>query len=533
MARRRLIASVFAPYQWRAQWRDLRQRGAWRGANVATVIAMGLVGLLAQIGLSALALAEIAAGEQATGLALAEAGLTGVLIAWILLPVLVHSIAGGGAGILVRRLTQFPLSTPQIFAVGMVNTLIQPIYWVLILTSLLALAPLALAPRAGLAVAAGLLYVVAVAVLSWALSLAVGAVLSSRRGREIALTITAVLLFGFIALSAGDFANEAGRVTYTLAGHEVLLLTADAQSGLLLDVGRWMPAACVGAAARGENTGWTLLALAVVTAVGIWLSLASLRRLISQPAESLGRTRSRTTAINGLPGLPATIGVPAMKEVRYLLRTLDTMLAFAFAAIAAIWILIRPGEARHVLILCLPFIVFNEIAMPLNVFGLDGKAVDRYRLLPLSGAQVVLGKNLAFMLVVLLEFTLPVLAGAWRVGVVFTAAALCASLAASCLVMAWGNQVSVRSPAPRAFFNFDSKEQAGGVISILGTTLLWLVPLLVGFVARAFGGQVSLLVAEFLLLLAAAGLYAATLPGAGRAFDSRADEMRTRLAGQG
>ncbi|MBK8167650.1 MAG: hypothetical protein IPK64_17020 [bacterium] len=528
-----MIAAVFAPYQWRAQWRDLRQRGAWRGSNVATVIVLGIVGSMAQAGLSAAALAAIAAGDQATGLALAEAGLTGVLIAWIMLPVLVHSIAGGGAGVILQRLTQFPLSTPQVFTVGMVGTLIQPIYWVLILTSLLALAPLALAPRAGLALVAGLLYVVAVAVLSWAIGLAVGAVMSSRRGREIALTITAVLVFGFIPLLFGDFEHDGGQITFTLAKYEVVLLAPDAQSGLLLDVGRWMPAARIGAAARGEGAGWTLLALAAATAIGLCLSLVSLRRLITQPAQSLGSVRSRTSAITGLPGLPAVLGVPAMKEVRYLLRTLDALLAFAFAVIAAIWILIRPDDARLVLILCLPIIVLNEMVMPLNVFGLDGKAVDRYRLLPLSGAQVVLGKNIAFVLVLLLEFALPVLAGAWRAGVVFTTSALCAALAAVCLMMAWGNQVSVRSPAPRAFFNFDSKEQAGGILSMLGTILLWLVPFLLGLLARELGGHAALLAAEFLLLVAAASLYAATLPSAGRAFDARAEEMRARLAGQG
>lgn len=527
-----MIATVFAPYQWRAQQRDLRQRGAWRGSNVATVIVLACVGLVAQIVLSATALAALGAGETAAGLALAEAGLTGVLIGWILLPILVHSIAGGGAGVVLQRLTQFPLTTGQLLVIGMTGALLQPVYWVLIVTTLLALAPLALAPVAGLGLLAGLLYVTAAAVVSWALSLAASAVMSSRFGREVALTVTAALIFSALPLTLGDVEFASGRATFTIGGREFLLLAADARSGWLVDMGRWLPAARVGAVARGEDPGWALLALAAAVVAGVWLSRASLKRLVLRPAEAPGGRRARTTAIKSLPGVPSVLGVPAVKELRYLLRTLDALLGFAFAVVAAVWMMVRPQDAHRVLVFCLPAIVLNEMVMPLNLFGLDGQAVDRYRLLPLTGTQVILGKNLAFVILVLLEIALPVLVGAWRTGVVYAASAACAALAAVCLMMTWGNQVSVRSPAPRAFFNFDSKEQAGGILSMLGTTLLWLVPLFAGMIARELGGDPALLAAEALLLLVAATLYAMTVTGAGKEFDARAEEMRARLAGQ-
>ena len=210
----------------------------------------------------------------------------------------------------------------------------------------------------------------------------------------------------------------------------------------------------------------------------------------------------------------------------------SAFLGFAFGAVAAVWIALRPEDGPRVLVLCMPMIVLNEMVMPLNAFGLDGASADRYRLLPLTGRQVLLGKNLAFLAVVVSEFAAPVAAGFWRVGITFSLAALCAGLAATLSMVAWGNQTSVRSPAPRAFFNFDSKEQAGGVLSMLGVAAVWLVPFLLGLAAN-LGGHGVLLLAEFALLGAAVLVYVLTLANAGREFEARAERMRAQLAGQG
>lgn len=527
----RLTTLAFVPYQWRSQWRDLRQRGAWRGANVAMVVMLGLAGLGVEFLLTLLATVSLARGRTDLGVALGELGLTAVLVGWISLPVLVSSVAGGGAGVTVRRLAQFPLSPLQLFAVGALGSLLQPAYWVLILASLMALVPLALMPQPAVGVLAGVVYLLAAAVISWALGLAASAVASSRRGREIALTAIAIVFFGSIPLYFGDFGHAEGEITYTLMGRRHLLIDAAGERGLLLAGRDWMPGALVSGAARGEGAALRLAILAAALAAGLGLSVLSLRRLLAHPAESLGGARSRRSAIRGLPGLPPPLGVAAVKELRYLLRTLDALLGFAFGAIAAVWIVIRPDHGPLALMLCFPATVLNEMVMPLNAFGLDGPAVDRYRLLPLTGRQILGSKNLAFLLLVLLEALPAVLAGFWRLGATFTLAALCAGLAAVVLMMAWGNQTSVRSPAPRAFFNFDSKEQGGGILSMLGVTLLWLLPFGVGLAARG-AGRGALLLAEFVLLLAAAGILALTLPAAGRAFEARAQEMRDRLAGQ-
>jgi hypothetical protein len=168
--------------------------------------------------------------------------------------------------------------------------------------------------------------------------------------------------------------------------------------------------------------------------------------------------------------------------------------------------------------------------IPLNNFGLDGKAVDRYRLLPLSSRQVILSKNLAYVLLVLIELAAPVLVALFRVGVPYTLACLCGCLAVCCLTMAWGNFVSIRSPAPREFFNFDSSEQAGGMLPILYSLAIWAVPGGLGIGLMSIGPW-AFLGGEILLLGTAAGVWAATLGPAGRQFETQAESMREKLAG--
>jgi hypothetical protein len=174
--------------------------------------------------------------------------------------------------------------------------------------------------------------------------------------------------------------------------------------------------------------------------------------------------------------------------------------------------------------------VFNEMVIPLNNFGLDGKAVDRYRLLPLSSRQVVLSKNLAYVLLVMIELAAPVLVALFRVGVPFTLACLVGCLAVCCLTMAWGNFVSIRSPSPREFFNFESTEQAGGMLPILYSAVVWGLPAGVGFALWSVGPW-AMLGGMIVLLGLSAAVWWATLGPAGRRFEDAAESMREMLAG--
>ncbi len=99
-----------------------------------------------------------------------------------------------------------------------------------------------------------------------------------------------------------------------------------------------------------------------------------------------------------------------------------------------------------------------------------------------------------------------------------------------CLVTAaGGNMASINSPAPRAFFNFDSKEQAGGGLALFLATVVWLVPAGV-FFGLVWIGMWAVALGMAVLLGIALLIYRAWLERESQVFERAAETMRERLS---
>jgi hypothetical protein len=95
--------------------------------------------------------------------------------------------------------------------------------------------------------------------------------------------------------------------------------------------------------------------------------------------------------------------------------------------------------------------------------------------------------------------------------------------------MTWGNIVSVRAPAPRAFYNFESSEQAGGIASIFLVLAIWAATVGLWFLLDTLG-RGWLIAAGAALLAAAFALYRTLLPKSGELFDAMAETMNERMS---
>lgn len=521
------LAISLLPYQWRAWWRKLQQRGAWAGANTATAIMISLVGAAAAAAGALFALVSLKQGALDRAQVSLEFSLNLVLMGWLALPILVGSTSAEGRGVQPVRLGQYPLRRRQLVAIGLMGRLVQPVYWILTAAWLVTLLPLAFSPRPGIGLISGLFFGVICAWLAWSVELFGGALFSSRRGREILMLVVLLLFVPMLALLWGDYDLRDDSLYYSLFDHEWLLLNMDGTEGLLL-IGRFFsPALWVGGSAFGQGLPGVGL-LALVAAASIWLALKSLRRVMLHPPAGLAGGRGATKAISTLPGLPPGLGPLVVKELRYLTRTLDHLMGMGMGVIALAWILVKPDHAHLVLPLGAANIVFNESAIPLNNFGLDGPGADRYRLLPLRNREVLLTKNLAYVALVGIHLLPLVVAGLLGGQGWLTLAVVLATFAMALLTAAGGNAVSIRSPAPRAFFNFDSKEQTGGGLALLAAAAIWTVPglLMVGLWGL---GLPIVSAAMAILLVVCVFIYRAALPGAARMFQERAETMRARL----
>ena len=98
--------------------------------------------------------------------------------------------------------------------------------------------------------------------------------------------------------------------------------------------------------------------------------------------------------------------VPSRADAPLVLAALGPrMLALAATVVLLAW----PGAPRWGASVGIFAAISAEIAISMNAFGLDGRAADRYRLLPLSGRDVLLSKNAAFFVLCGIEI-LPIAA---------------------------------------------------------------------------------------------------------------------------
>lgn len=522
------VALSLLPYMWRAWWRKLEQRGVWHGANTATVTALALVGFMGVIFGSAFAFESLRSGATARGLMALETCLNAALMAWLVVPIMVGSTTAEGRGLQPVRMGQFPLKNGDLLAIGLLGRLVQPVYWILAGTSLCVFLPLAVTAQPVVGVVAGVLFIAFSALLAWSVELFGSALFSSRHGRELMMVGVLLLMVPLFTILSGDFDLDDGNVTYSLGDRSLLLVNEDASDGLLIQSRVLSPALWVTGAADGDSSVRGLLLLALAAGLSGFLALLSLRRVMLHPPGSLRARKSAPRTIGQVRGLPVALGPLVVKEFRYLTRTLDHLMGAGMGLGALIWILIRPEHLPFVLPLAAMNIILNESAIPLNNFGLDGAGADRYRLLPLSGRQVLLTKNLGYFALAGVHLLPVILAGLIKGALLMTLAVVLGTAAACLVTAAGGNLASIRSPAPRAFFNFDSKEQTGGGLALFLAVLVWIVPAGV-YLGLMAVGMWAVCVGEFALLVIAWILYRFWLYGSGDAFEESGEIMRARL----
>jgi hypothetical protein len=523
------IALSLLPYMWTAWWRKLKQKGVWHGANTATVMAFAFLGFFSVTTGSIIAFRSLNSGSTAQGMMLLEMGLNAAMMGWLIIPVMVGSTTAEGRGVQPTRMGQFPLGNGDLLAIGILGRLVQPVYWILAGTSLIALLPLLAVTRPTAGLIAGALFIVFSAMLAWSIELFGSALFSSRRGREMMMLGVLLLSLPIIFIIMGEFNMPEGNITFSIHDHSWLLLNAEANEGLFTKARVVSPSVWVSGAADGSALVRGLLLLGLAAGLSCALAMFSLRRVMLHPPGSLRTKNGAGRAIGNLGNLPAETGAMVIKELRYLTRTLDHLMGVGMGLIALVWILIRPEHLVYVLSLGAMNIVVNESAIPLNTFGLDGSGADRYRLLPLSGRQVMLTKNLAYFIIVGIHLA-PLFIGGLVLGEALLVACTMLATGAVCLLTAiGGNFTSVRSPAPRAFYNFDSKEQTGGGLALGLAILVWVVPTGVFFGLYWVGLWASALGLLF-LMVGSWFLYRTSLGQAGIKFEDSAETMRDRLS---
>ena len=522
------IPLALLPYLRQAWWRKLEQQGTWHGANTTMVNMMAGLGLLGVFFTSLFAFTSLQDGATDRGLMVLEQCLNTVLMGWLIVPIMVGSTSAEGRGLQPVRMGQFPLRDRDLLAIGFMGRLVQPVYWILIASSLLVLWPLGAVAVPAYGIFAGIVFLVFSALLAWSIELFGSALFSSRHGREMLMLGVLILMIPLGMLIMGDFSMDDDLVTFALGGHSVLLINMEGTEGLLTKIDIISPASWVISAGTGDSFIMNILLLVALAGLSGVLAKVSLRRVMLHPPSSLSSGKGATKFIAAPGWLPVALGPLVIKEIRYLTRTLDHLMGVGMSVVGFAWIMIRPDHLNYVLTLGAANIILNEGAIPLNAFGLDGSGADRYRLLPLNGREILLTKNLAFFALAAMQLMPLALAGLLKGAWLLTLSTLLASGAVCLMVAVGGNYVSIQSPSPRAFFNFDSKEQSGGTLAMILSILIWAIPAGV-FFGLYWLGMPAVVLGMVVLFGIALAIYRWRLPAAGVAFEENSESMRGRL----
>lgn len=470
---------IIIGYEWRAYWRRFSRAGLRSGQGIILLFSVLISFKYLQV--LRTATAEVAQGNPGLLVQL----LAAVFVIWL------FPLAGNGRETLAsRKWLHLPLSLTERFMVRTISLLLTPFAWLVVAGSLAILYPLAHARSPGASILAGFSFIV----IAWLTGLTISHLLSSAPWRTLCWAAALALL------AAGGF----------------YVIKNGAPRDLLAS--RFSPARLVVDAAMENRKGSLALLATIAVAVGV-AALWSFKQSLAGGSDARG-TRVPIASLN----LPGRLGGLVAKDFRYFRRLLDIYLGVAAAMLACLYLMIAE-EASTGIFLSFSVVVFLcNAALAFNGFGLDNPAgLDRYALLPLNGRAILLSKNLAYMIVVGLQFLPMLVLAAWRLGISASAFGVVEAVALGCAYLAWGNWMSVNNPLKMQFFRFATSgaalvDEMGGMIfgSLPGILMIYLWH---RQGARAAGGIA-------LILLLTIALYFVSLAR----FGDRLAQRRERIA---
>ena len=471
-------------YQRRAFWRRFSRARSLTTGHQGITLVITVVIFFKYLSLLGFAAVALALGETR----LLRALLTGILLAWLFLP-----ISTSPAGFPFRRLLHLPLSLKDLFAIRISSLFITPYSWIVIAASFAICYPLAGAARPLPAITAAILLVT----MSCLIGVALGHLLSMAAWRWRLFALVTVSAITAHLLSWNDPARLLYAVTFPIN------LVADAALG------------------RSPMFAVSLLLAFNLLALGValWsfhLSLVSTAGRRSQ--------RKRNSVLFGLPG---AVGSLAAKDVCYFRTLLDPYLGLLASAIGCFYLVGSGSPSALVAWTITVVVLLPNSPLAFDSFGFESPAtLDRYALMPATGATIVVAKNLAFAIVCTVQVMPILLLTSWRLGLAAGAVGLAVATSTGAAYLIWGNWMSLSLPARMRPFNFSPT--TGSLPEIMAGVFFGSLPgILIISVLRSASVQPRWFVPLILILFA--GLYFVVTVRSGRRFERQRQRLSLAL----
>lgn len=386
--------------QWRAYWRRFRGATSLKRRNVGVLVVFGGIVVARYLQQLPLIAKQLANGETSRYQAL----LLIVFLVWMM-----PALAESRRSISSRGLLCFPLTTYELFAIRLGSVFFAPFTWIISALSLALVYPLSKAenPVAG---------------------------------------VLALLMFLLVGLFTGlSFAH--------LLSNAFMRKVAFAAPLLLIAGKGLLPHRLAATAAVSSTPFRSLAVLGTMMIVVVVISLWTFRFTL-QPRQD---RRTQSSSIFSVIQIPGRLGGLIKKDLRYFSRLLDLYLALPFVVLFNMYLASNHAPSATAFWIIVPVLFLPCVTMVFNSFGLDDPlGIDRYSLLPLSGKEKLVSKNLAFATVMIVLFATILPLALWKMEAWVVLAGFVELVLVGLAYAAYGNCLSVKQPFKMQFYRFAS-----------------------------------------------------------------------------
>jgi hypothetical protein len=470
-------------YQWRAYWRRFTRAGNLTAGNQGFLLLLSVYTLFRYFHLLRTINGELASGTTLT----LERLLFGMFLVW-LFPL----FGSGHLSVSTAVLRYLPLSVKELFVIKTVS-LLMPLYVLVLLAASIAVCyPLAHAPSPLAGVCALVLFIVT----SFLIGLTMAQLLSMAFWRK---------LFGVAAI--GLFCGSGFSIFAGQHAVDKSYLPSLAPSGL------------VAQAATGQS--WpAIFILCALALAAFWAAFWSFQQSLEPRNDRPAQKNMKLISFK----FPGKTGGLSAKDLRYSRRLLEPYFGVLTAALCSVYLVTVDVPSSGVFWVSIIVIFVATTSVVFNCFGLDNPSgLDRYSLLPLNGSAIILSKNVAFLIIIVVQLVL-LLPAAWRLGWRVASPGLVQAALLALAYMTWGNWLSVSHPVKMQFYRLAS---GSSPVDILGGVVFGCLP---GVVAIKLFDEskpgIRWLIIPMLLLYGA--LYWGSLVWAGRHFERHREKIASR-----
>jgi hypothetical protein len=285
------------------------------------------------------------------------------------------------------------------------------------------------------------------------------------------------------------------------------------------------PVRLVTRAAMAPNYRAALITLMALTGCAA-LAVLLLRWSFSRSLSDLEVIRPPANRVASLFRLPGRLSGLVHKEQNYL-RKLPVVWAGLLLTLAysQIFWLGAPHPVSYQAVILI--LLSMNMGLSSNSFGLDAPSeINRYLLFPLRGRDILLGKNLGFVVVVAAQLSVTLPFAFWRLGWQEVSFGLIEAAALSFAYLAWGNLASISMPFKMRFYQFTS---GGSAIVAIACHVFCSLPGVVIIYMTRFNSEI--LAAKLVAVLSLTTLaYLASLYFAGRKFERDWQKISYKLS---